>query len=156
MNNLEISDLRIDPSPRDAAMTRLSMELTYPEWWSRPERIWFEIPTELRHEAPLSGDAWMISLLPLAVTLGAPIAMDLPVDPQLVANARKLMQTWNNWYPALRPVPLHVPTSDSRPSTVPSRTAAFFSGGVELVLHPPSRSEDRTREHRRLTPHPWV
>lgn len=103
------------------------------------ERAWFEIPSTLASEANEWGDSWLVTYLPLAVTMGQPLHLrGLPVDPQLLEQAQTLMAIWSDWYPELSPVPVE---AERRQSEVPAparRTATFFSGGVDsfyTILH---------------------
>ena len=54
------------------------------------------------------------------------------------------METWSRWYPELAPVPVDVPPDGPVRPSLPGKTAAFFSGGVDssyTVVHA-ARSQD--------------
>lgn len=131
MSPLQVSDLRIERSPRSAAAIRLSVQVAYPGSFSHPERLWFDVPERFSDEIDPSGNPWLPVLLPLAVTHHWPISMALPVDLQLRANAQALMQIWHSWYPELVPVSVETESQTQAGLTQPSRTGLFFSGGVD-------------------------
>lgn len=136
---IQISNLRHQTSPDNLGAVRISVEVSYGGPFSKRELAWHDIPLELTSIANDWGDPWLLSFLPLAITLGRSLRLvGLPVDPQLVDNARKLMATWCRWYPEFSPVAIE---ADLRPlPTLPGerKTAAFFSGGVDsfyTLLH---------------------
>lgn len=109
------------------------------------ERYWFEVPASLRDDLTGSGDPWIVCLLPLAVKLGEPLRVRLPVDRLLVRNLTELMRIWRGWYPRLHEVSLDVAVCDGpvlRAATEPGRTAAFFSGGVDSFFTILRHAED--------------
>jgi hypothetical protein len=136
---MEVIDLQMADSPVRTDFIRLSVEVRYQWRLVSSEVIWFELPRKLAREVGGRGDPWLVSLLPLAVTLHEKIALiDLPVDPQLLSNLDRLMAIWNGWYPRLRPVSIEAETDPAKPGARTSRTAAFFSGGVDsfyTLLH---------------------
>ncbi|MGA9190322.1 MAG: hypothetical protein WBZ24_01195, partial [Anaerolineales bacterium] len=131
MNALRVDDPRLDRSPRDASLLRWSVRASYPGLLSRPERMWFDIPEDLADGLDQSGNTWLVALLPLAVTLGCPLAMELPVDEILVENLRRLMDIWAGWFDALRPIALLVPARTTPKPSGPRRSGLFFSGGID-------------------------
>lgn len=144
MKALHISEPRAEESPRRAGMVRVSVLATYPGRFHQSERLWYEVPSDTAGETDTSGNAWLLSVLPLAITYHWPISMSLPVDRQLLANARQLMETWSDWNPGLHPVPLDVPGDAQARERLPEKTGAFFSGGVDstyTVFHA-ARTQD--------------
>jgi len=110
---------------------RCSVEAACPGLATIPEDWWFEVPEDLADGLDRSGNAWLISMLPLAITLGCPLSMELPVDTVLLENARRLMAIWGEWYRNLRPVPLNVPVHTAAEPAGPRPIGLFFSGGID-------------------------
>lgn len=131
MKELRIDRPQLTRSPRDATCLRWSVQASYPGLLSRPETLWFDIPEDLADGMDSGGNAWLVTLLPLAVTLGCPLSMDLPVDETLVENLGRLMEIWSGWYDTLQPVPLNVPVNAPTEPPGPRRSALFFSGGID-------------------------
>lgn len=125
--------MRPERSPRQATAVRLSARVDYAGSGYPSERIWFDVPEGMADEASRSGDPWLISLLPLAVTLHEPIQMDPPVDPTLLSNASSLMDIWASWYPELAPVPIEAAPAAQTESEGAHLTGLFFSGGVDSL-----------------------
>lgn len=113
MKAIHISNQRVDRSPRRVDFTRISVEVTYPERWSSPGRIGYEVPVELAPEVSQGGNPWLVSILPLAMTLRCPLSTDLPVDTQLLANASQLLCVWSDWHPGLEPITIQAPVSET-------------------------------------------
>jgi hypothetical protein len=133
-----IDDLRLERSARRGDQLRLSVRISYPDRRGGSERAWYEVPAWAAQGICQGGDPWLLTFLPLAVTLGLPIETDLPVDPRLLDNVRALMDIWAGWYQSVRPIRLRVGTHarDDRPQ--PERTGLFFSGGTDsfyTLLH---------------------
>lgn len=131
MHTLRVSDLSIGPSPRRQGLTRLSVMVHYPGRFSPVEDLWYEIPDLLASDASHAGDPWLMSILPLAVLLGRPLEIDLPVDAKLLANTGPLMEVWSLWYAGLSPVPVEAPAQEAGDQSIGGRTAQLFSGGVD-------------------------
>lgn len=131
MHPIRISDLKVEPSPRMAGKSRLSVQVNYPGRFSTSETAWFEVPSEYASGLSRSGDAWLLAYLPLAITLGTGLVVDLPVDERLYGNAHALMDIWSSWYPRLSPGRLEVAASVSAMQQTGERTGLFFSGGVD-------------------------
>jgi hypothetical protein len=129
---VEVNRFRIDNSPDREDFIRLSAWVRYRAWFAPSEILWFDLPRELAAEVGSTGDAWLVSLLPLALTLQERIALvGLPVDSLLLDNMSRLMAIWSAWYPGLSPVPIEAEVIQSGPAKRNRRRAAFFSGGVD-------------------------
>jgi hypothetical protein len=127
-----IKDRQVEIAPGKPGILRVSVSAQYQEWLDSHERIWFELPERYGSQLNKRGDPWLLFMLPLAVSIQAPLRVSLPVDAVLLANLETLMEKWHRWYPQLKPIPIETEPLD--PTTSDSvRTAAFFSGGVDSM-----------------------
>lgn len=94
------------------------------------EKLWFDLPPSLA-EHPAPGDGWLVALLPLAFQLGERLEIESPVDPQLLRNCEAAQELWSRWFPGQRPVEILAETRPASAEAPPSRTALFFSSGVD-------------------------
>ncbi len=128
---MELTAVRIVPSPLSAGRTRIAGDVTYDDRPGRAEEHWFEVPERLAGSLSDSGNPWLAALLPLAAFLGQPLRLCRPVDRTLRTNAASLLQIWRGWYPELHVVPIEAETKEADPGPNPRKTAALFSGGVD-------------------------
>jgi hypothetical protein len=137
--------IEIGKSPLQPDRVRLSGQVVYNDKTLPAETYWFDVPEEYRGELSETGNPWLICLIPLAVTLGEPLRIDLPVDTVLYKNIQKLQTIWKCWYPHLSVVPVEADLADHGPDAGPKRNAAFFSGGIDsfytVLRHEPSGSD---------------
>jgi hypothetical protein len=91
--------------------------------------IWFEVEDPLAPDLSDTANPWLIVMLLFALETGGEIETDLPADPLLLENLYGLIQLWRHWYPDLKPVTIRA--TPAAPAISPSRTASFFSGGVD-------------------------
>ena len=94
--------------------------------------------TEVHLEAnlPLASGAthWVPALVPVAMSIGADLTVDGPVDSTAVAGAHEAQRVLHGWYPQLRRVTIEA--SDEASTAAVDRApangvACFFSGGVD-------------------------
>jgi len=138
---MELTRVETRPAPGEPGRVRLVGQVAYDDRRRAPEELWFEVEGSLADSLSGSGNPWLAALLPLAVTLGEPLRLCLPVDPLLRAGAEELGAVWRAWYPWLSAVSLDAPASEEgRP---PDATAAFFSGGVDSFYTVLRRLETR-------------
>jgi hypothetical protein len=144
---MELVSVRTSESPSGQGRVRLIGELAYDDRPGKREECWFEVPEEHAESLSLSGNPWLTCLLPLAVTLGQPLRLCAPVDPELRAGAARVMQMWEEWFPRLHPVEIEAVSKPSELDGGPREVAGFFSGGIDsfyMVLknreavHPPA------------------
>jgi hypothetical protein len=132
---MELVSVGIGEAPSAPGRVRLLGDVVYDDRPGQVEQYWFEVPEEYAPSLSLSGNPWITSLLPLAVTLRQPLRVCAPVDPVLFANIPRLMETWSEWYrrrfPWVRPVPVEAPSKATEARPGPREGAAFFSGGVD-------------------------
>jgi hypothetical protein len=93
--------------------------------------LWFDIAETYADDVSVSGNPWLSLLIPLAVNLHEPLAIEAPVDAALLSNVRELMAIWSSWYPHLRPVTIKAEGGESGALEEGHLTAAFFSSGVD-------------------------
>jgi hypothetical protein len=131
---MELVSVRIEESPQTAGRVRLVGEVAYDD---RPgtEPYWFEVDEAHAGSLSLSGNAWVTTLLPAAVTIGQNLRINAPVDPLLISRIPRIMEKWREWYreryPQLRPVSVEAPRETAPPAPTDGRTGVFFSGGID-------------------------
>ncbi|MBK6805410.1 MAG: hypothetical protein IPG84_11395 [Betaproteobacteria bacterium] len=124
----------IDRSPDRPAATRLSGVVRYddPRGGPAEETYWYDVPDAFASSISDSGNPWLAGLLPVAVALGEPLVLTLPVDPLLLDNAPEQMRVWQFWSPGRKPVAIEADVLEATgwPGGA-ARTASFFSGGID-------------------------
>ncbi len=126
---MEVRDIRLDSSPAGGDRVRLRADVKYASGES--EEYWFDVPQSRAEELSRTGNPWLACLLPLAATLGEPLAIALPVDSALKANSARLISIWKVWYPGLFDVVVAADVDTTTRVSGQGRTGAFFSGGVD-------------------------
>lgn len=139
---MRLKQVEIIDSPLNPGRVRLVGRLEYRDRTRATEQLWFEVPAALAGELSRTGNPWLACLLPYAVTLGEPLELESPVDPQLYEGALAMMQVWGAWYPGERDgVELHCDLLSVGSPDPAGRVGAFFSGGVDsfhtLLRHEP-------------------
>lgn len=94
--------------------------------------MFIEYPAECEPEITLNGTPWLALLLPAAFSLGEPIELDAPVDPELYWNLLHLQDIWRVWH-GRKPVKI---SADLLPpaTRTGSRIAAYLTGGVDSLF----------------------
>lgn len=128
---MRLTGVRIARSPRREEWVRLSGEVSYDSGAPRDETIWFEVPEADAAALNAAGDAWMASLAPVAAKLHEPLSIGVPADPLLRENVSEVTRVWRSWYPELSDVLVDAVPPVSGSPRRGSRTAAFFTGGVD-------------------------
>jgi hypothetical protein len=128
---VQLTHTELIQSPDNEGWTRLVGEVTFDDLSLPPEQYWLEVPDRLSGVLSRSGNPWLAYLLPLAVRLGEPLRIDIPVDRVLFENTGELMRIWKGWYPHLHVVPVEAEAVDAAPREGAGRTASLFSGGVD-------------------------
>lgn len=139
---MRLLDVTLDRSPRDSGAVRLSGEVRCETAGRPPERLWFDVPEAWADGIGASGNPWLAALLPLAVTLGEPLELPLPVDPALRDGVEAVMRVWKGWFPAhYAPIAIRAEMAPAAPASGAGRTGTFFSAGVDsfhtLLRHEP-------------------
>jgi hypothetical protein len=122
----------IEPTSIGSALlpgyTRVAGKIVFDDPRRAAEILWFDLPEFI--SLPTSGNAWLLSLLPLAFTRGEPLEIRAPVDPRLKENARQLMAIWTRWSPRLAPVDVRCGEAALEP-LADRPSGAFFTAGVD-------------------------
>lgn len=129
---MELAELSRARSPENAGFDRVNAVITTSAA-SSPLTYWFDIPEGHYTTNWESGDPWAVLMLPIAVSLGEPIRLQIPVDSLLVENLLGVQRVWRSWYPHLREVDIEAPPAagEADPGGAPKKSAAFLSGGVD-------------------------
>jgi hypothetical protein len=127
---MRVTRIRSDISPTGADCLRLSADVSYDDASTNTETLWFDVPAAIAVRS-VSGNPWLAATLPLASKLGEPLHIDGPVDVELLAGARELMEWWRYWFPAMSVVRVDGAAAAPPAGVAGSRTAQFFSGGVD-------------------------
>lgn len=100
--------------------------------WGKTEEfvLWVDVPARYGECLATSGNPWLIAMLPWAASLGEDIELSLPVDALLLENVQGILAIWKEWYPELHRIAIRCPIQPCQTLTA-TRTAAFFSGGVD-------------------------
>ena len=92
--------------------------------------LWVDVPAAYAESLSETGNPWLLAMLPMAASLGEDIELSLSVDALLLENIKGVLAIWREWYPELHDVQIHCPVQSYQPSKA-TRTAAFFSGGID-------------------------
>jgi len=104
--------------------------------------IYFEIDGA---EAALSPEVELCTHLIPAMAQGLPLQLSAPLDPVLNGNTARIMDLLADWFPSLSPVSIEPGPRVAIPAPPPpvsTRTALFFTGGVDS-FHTLLRDRDR-------------
>jgi hypothetical protein len=121
----------LEPSPLSKDRARISAELFYDDNRVPPETCWYDFPEQFVAGNTISGNPWLVTFLPVAMTLGEPLRISAPVDRTLLEGAQQALEIWHSWYPDLPVVPIEAELANAPSLEEPGRTVAFFSGGVD-------------------------
>jgi hypothetical protein len=149
---VELTRVEIREAPDSRERVRLVGDVTYDRGPLRSESFWYEVPRTCAEDLSTSGNAWIASLLPLAVTFDEPLRLHAPVDPRLLASAHELVQLWRCWHPHLAAVTIEADTAATT-HTRSARTSLFFSAGLDsfFTLLRPRGDADGTRVDELIT-----
>ena len=136
---MKVKNVDIITSPDNADRVRLVGDVVYDAPNLKPEQYWFEVDKKYKDDISITGNPWLVCLIPLAVTLGEPIELCCPVDKVLFKNVQELMKIWKSWYSHLHIVPIEAELLDVSELVNGKKVVAFFSGGVDsffTILRP--------------------
>lgn len=95
------------------------------------EIVWFDFPTWVPTCGPEAGDPWVVALAPVAMMLGEPLRVSLPVDAVLGQGLDFASRAWKAWYPHLGALELEVPRVTRPVAPGKRRIGSLFSGGAD-------------------------
>jgi hypothetical protein len=116
-------------SPETTDYIRASGDIVFGQ--DRTCQLWVDVPEDQAESLAISGNPWLVAMLPMAAKLGEDIELSLPVDALLLENVQGLLTQWREWYPELHLVNIRCPVKGFDPDQPKRRTAAFFSGGID-------------------------
>lgn len=93
--------------------------------------VWFRVPEKYAPDEQTIGDAFLASMLPVAMARGEDMVIDAPVSAKLLEGIETIQSTLFSWYPdVLKRVSI---TAAAEVSVAPtgSKTFSCFSGGVD-------------------------
>ena len=129
---MRVSDIKREQGLQLDQSIRISARVDYDDSGLESEVYWYEFPEELKEHISEAGDAWLIALLPLAISINESISIDRPVDPFLFENAYELLDAWRFWFPELPRIEIHAPAGEYQVQKASrNRNGQFFSGGVD-------------------------
>lgn len=125
---MRLVDTATQASPETLNSTRLTGRI----YWGAGEvfDLWVDVPEAYSANVSSSGNPWLLAMLPWAASLGEDIELSLPVDALLLENVQGILAQWRAWYPSLQGVQITCPVQGYE-GVAGTRTAAFFSGGVD-------------------------
>jgi len=126
---VRISDIELVQSPSSPDFVRVQARVAYDDDQVAPELYWFEYPASCADAIRVSGNPWVLVMLPLASSLGEELRVDRPVDEALWEGAQSMMEAWRYWYPNMKVVPIEA--ERERPESSGRGVGQFFSGGVD-------------------------
>lgn len=123
----------IGRSPERAGHARLSGVVRYDDARGGPaeEVYWFEVPDEFAGGLSDSGNPWLAMLLPVAIASNESLVLARPVDARLLDGAEDLKRTWRAFHPGDPDVAIDADVQDDAARAAGTRSACFFSGGVD-------------------------
>lgn len=135
---MRVSAPSLAPSPDRPDRFRLSARIDYRSPFVRSHDLWFEFDGDSLNHASRSGNPWLVATIPLAFVTNEPLQIATPLDGQLLANARALMDIWSDWYPQFTPIPIEADVQEPDPDRESAIVGCLFAGGVDsfyTVLH---------------------
>ncbi|MES2236923.1 MAG: hypothetical protein V4500_04100 [Pseudomonadota bacterium] len=119
------------PSPESPGYVRSEGVICWGKGCQEKEfQLWVDVPEAYAESLSDTGNPWLLAMLPMAASLGEDIELSLPVDALLLENVKGVLAIWREWYPELHDVRIYCPILSYQPPRT-TRTAAFFSGGID-------------------------
>lgn len=141
---MKLHEPRVEEGSLGADRLRVVARVTYAGETGSSEDYWFEIPAAVFDGELARGDAWLVALFPLAVSLGESLELSVPVDRHLRDNLLEMLRVWRSWYSYVEEVDLHCQTRPGEGERRRQRVGALFSGGVDSFF---TLLRDRDRLH---------
>lgn len=131
---MDISKPKLSDSPDRPDWCRVSVEFRLQSAPGDVENLWFDFPDEYRERLDITGTAWVAALLPLACKLNEPVSIAAPVDAEFLDASGQLMEWWQFWEPAMKPVKIGYKGFSPVVTVDDYSCAQFFSGGVDSMF----------------------
>ncbi len=133
---------RIALGPLDVDDGRVAVRVATPAW---DAEVWFSSSdVDLR----ICGDVLVPLVLPVAMAMGSPVDIPLPVSRRLHAEVPTIQQIWQGWNQEWTQVPFRTAGLDGSPlwspGREPARVAAFFSAGIDSFFTALKRRRELT------------
>jgi hypothetical protein len=130
---MKLHEVTRDASPLASGRVRLTGHYSFGPLGEQHETLWFDVPVEQESFLSTTGNPWLACLLPMAVTLGEPLEICLPVDRSLRETVVGLMHAWRTGYPWRDYQMIEIEADLLEPShgSNGQRTLSFFTGGVD-------------------------
>ncbi|MES2236924.1 MAG: hypothetical protein V4500_04105 [Pseudomonadota bacterium] len=125
---MHLIDLETGVSPETRRNIRRTARILYGD--NQMLNLWVDVPEAYAESLSDTGNPWLLAMLPMAASLGEDIELSLPVDALLLENVKGVLAIWREWYPELHDVRIYCPILSYQPPRT-TRTAAFFSGGID-------------------------
>lgn len=109
---------------------RLAARVEYDDGHA-PDELWYDLPSAWAGHLSASGHVHAAALMLLAMKLREPLRIDRPLDAVFRRNLIEQSLIWRCWFPSLGPLRIDADTLPPSNETPATRTAAFFSGGVD-------------------------
>ncbi|HEX5831627.1 MAG TPA: hypothetical protein VFY16_11645, partial [Gemmatimonadaceae bacterium] len=126
---MHVHDIRVERRPVDGRV-RLLAEVEYGSGEAGAETYWIDVPGAVADDVSTTASPWAALLVPLALRGDGTLRLDAPVDRELAVGLQEWADVWRSWDRALAPLRLEADLCDAG-APRGSRTAAFFSGGVD-------------------------
>jgi hypothetical protein len=129
---MELRTVDLIRSKVSSERLRLVGEVHYDNPDYGTEYYWFDFDGQYAEHVNQLGNAWLVCLIPLAVTLNETLKICQPVDPLLFENVHELMRVWNRWYSHRKTVGIEAELDGEAVRRIPRGFgASLFSGGVD-------------------------
>ncbi len=126
MSEISVTNIRRETR---AEHIRVVADVSYGNKFLANETYWIEVHERFADDVSLSGNPWLLILLPLALTLRSSLRIDAPVDPTLYENIQSAMNLLAQWFPSVEPVKITAPLAVN--PRLPTQTATLFTLGVD-------------------------
>ncbi|MGC4174077.1 hypothetical protein [Demequina sp.] len=94
--------------------------------------VWFRVPERYAPSEESIGDAFLASMLPVAMGRGEDVVIDAPVSAKLLEGIESIQAIYASWYPkVMKRVSIEVEAAVTPQPSGLDRTFSCFTGGVD-------------------------
>lgn len=93
------------------------------------ETVWFESIQDYEKVFSLSGNSWLVGIVPVAMVRGEDLFINGYVDAVLLSHVKALISIWHSWFPRFKKIKIHAKINHN--NIKPSKCMSFFTGGVD-------------------------